>query len=428
MTASVRSVVGCLLAIPLMLVLGLPGAVYVLHGFGQWPNEADGFVSQWWQNLWTLDFFAAAEVIWEVLKGQSVLFGQQGAGILAALTVLTAILILAYALTAPATETRAVNGPQGKARFATEQELARAKRGIEIGLAPRTRRPVRLPLEGNALSFAPPRTGKTSGLILPNLIGAEKDSWFGPVVVIDPKGELFRMTGKRREALGRKVVCLDPYNLAGGLDRWNPFIRVAPTQASTISRMIGAVLVETGETNLYFRQRATMALRGAITALLLEGETTPAAVRDLFIDRAALIDFIADSQNSSVKALREFLMLDEKVWAPIMSTAETAFDWLQDEEMVTASTTSTFAMEEVARGHADLFIVVPTELSETLAPWLRLVVGELFAAARRRREPGDERVVVFVDEAAVLRRFGQLSEALGELPGYGVSVWSVDFH
>jgi type IV secretion system protein VirD4 len=424
MTSSSRAVVGFLVLVPLVLLTGLPGAVYMIHGFGIWPPAAGKFVTSWWQAISHFDVLAIVQILWEVLRGRSEIFAGQGSQILAILTVLTAVIILAYALLAPAINRKVLDGQLGDARFATDEELAKARRGIEIGLSPRGGRPVRLPLEGNAISFAPPRTGKTSGLILPNLVSAEAGSWFGPVIVIDPKGDLYRMTAERRRSLGRKVVCLDPYNLAGGTDRWNPFVGVPASQASTISRMIGALLVETGDSNLYFRQRATMALRGAITALLLEGPTTPAEVRDLFIDRAALLHLISESANSSVRALRELLAMDEKVWAPIMSTAETAFDWLQDEAMVDVSSDSTFTLEEVARGHADLFIVVPTDLGETLAPWLRLAVSELFAAARRHRHPGDERIVAFVDEAAVLRRFGQLSEALGELPGYGISLWT----
>ena len=62
-------------------------------------------------------------------------------------------------------------------------------------------RPIRVAVEGNILTVAPPRTGKTSGLIIPNLAGIDGNSWCGPVVIIDPKGEVYRATAARRREM-----------------------------------------------------------------------------------------------------------------------------------------------------------------------------------------------------------------------------------
>jgi type IV secretion system protein VirD4 len=425
MSPTFRAFFGCVVAVPLMLVLGLPGWIYAVHGFGLWPDEVAGFIDSWWTIWQRFDAVTIAQTFWGVLNGRTAPFSQNGPVVLMVLSTLVGVVAAACGLTAPSVNPRVLGGNQlGGARWATDKELAACKRGIEIGLSTRTREPVRLLLESNILSFAPPRAGKTSGLLLPNLVGAGPGAWFGPAVVIDPKGEVYRMVAERRRQLGRKVVCLDPFGIAGGNDRWNPFSGMKPNQALAVSRMIGAMLVEIGENNQYFRQRSTMALRGTIIALLARGETTPADVRDVFINYEALVDLTTGSDDPNVKACREFLAKEPRVYEQITSTAETAFEWLQDEALVDASSSSTFTMEEVARGHADLFIILPTGNNDVLAPWLRLVFGELFAAARRRRQPGDQRVVVFVDEAAVLQRFGQLSEALGELPGYGISLWT----
>ena len=425
MSSGARFTIGLFVFGALLLVTGLPLSLYAAHGAGFHPPVIAKFLSQWWTAWRGLDQAALASVYWDVFREQSPAFPGNGQASLQVLVIVTVALSVMFAWLAPAKNRRLLDGQLGDARFANGRELAAARRGIEIGLSPRTRKPVRMSLEGNAISFAPPRTGKTTGLIVPNLVASQAGSWQGPVVVIDPKGEIYRMTHARRRALGRKVICLDPYGLAGGEDCWNPFAAIKPGHASAVSRMIGAMLVETGENNQYFRQRATTAIRGAIIALLMQdGTTTPEEVRDLFQDIDELLEASANSRNSSVRALRQILDMDPKSSEPILSTAQTAFDWLQDGAMVDASSVSTFTMEEVARGEADLFIIAPTENGEILAPWLRLVLGKLFAVARRRRQRGDRRVVVFVDEAAVLKRFGHFIEALGELPGYGVSIWS----
>ena len=116
----------------------------------------------------------------------------------------------------------------GDADFASPRALARMRKGIELGLDPRTNQAVRVQVEGNLLTIAPPRSGKTSGLILPNLAFPERGAWAGPAVVIDPKGDVVRAVRRRRESMGQRVYVLDPLNLAGGTDRWDPLLGLDP--------------------------------------------------------------------------------------------------------------------------------------------------------------------------------------------------------
>src|SRR5688572_31883071 len=64
----------------------------------------------------------------------------------------------------------------------------------------------------HALSVAGTRAGKGASLIVPNLL-----LYPGSVLAIDPKGELARITGRRRKELGNKLVVLDPFGENG---RW----------------------------------------------------------------------------------------------------------------------------------------------------------------------------------------------------------------
>ena len=118
--------------------------------------------------------------------------------------------------------TRDASNLFGSARFAIPAERARLRQGLELGRDPETGQPVRIAVQGTLTTIAPPRKGKTSGLLIPNLAFPEPASWGGPAVVLDPKGEVYRAVAARRRALGRRVICLDPLGLAGGSDRWNP--------------------------------------------------------------------------------------------------------------------------------------------------------------------------------------------------------------
>lgn len=55
----------------------------------------------------------------------------------------------------------------GSARFATTAELGQMQDGLELGRNPDTGRPVRFAVQGTLATIAPPRKGKTSGLLIP---------------------------------------------------------------------------------------------------------------------------------------------------------------------------------------------------------------------------------------------------------------------
>ncbi len=83
----------------------------------------------------------------------------------------------------------------------------------------------------------------------------------------------------------------------------------------------------------------------------------------------------------------------------------------------------TFALDAVCAGDTDLFIVLPADDRRTeIAPYVRWLLASLFSTVRRT--PVAERVIVAIDEAFVLARFDAILRGAGELPGYGVSLWT----
>ncbi len=142
----------------------------------------------------------------------------------------------------------------GSARFATDRDIRKAawdakdryvkKRGlysptgIVLGRAPNGRL-LRMPETLSAILIAPPGSGKSAGIILPNLLadwpeyqpilGFETFGWalgrktYCPkptFVVNDPKGELYAKALKWLIKAGYKVIKLSLGSMDG--DRWNP--------------------------------------------------------------------------------------------------------------------------------------------------------------------------------------------------------------
>ncbi|NGM38524.1 type IV secretory system conjugative DNA transfer family protein [Methylobacterium sp. DB0501] len=314
----------------------------------------------------------------------------------------------------------------GDAQFASPRALARMRKGIELGLDPDTGRAVRVQVEGNLLTIAPPRTGKTSGLILPNLAFPEPEAWAGPAVVIDPKGDVVRAVRRRRESMGQTVYVLDPLSLAHGTDRWDPLLGLDPEDVLELQSMARALLPETGQTSdagAFFRDRAGVLIVAALQCVIRAGQGAPEAaalVRDPEALRAAL-EGHGDAVACDARGILD--SDDEKSRASILTTAAQGFSWMLDPRMQRIVTGHSFRLNALCAGDADLYIVLPADdRRKEMAPYVRWLLAALFSTVRRR--PVAERLLVIIDEAYVLGRFDAVLRGAGELPGYGVSLWT----
>ena len=127
------------------------------------------------------------------------------------------------------TETRP--DTHGSARWATRVDLEAAgllgrDAGVCIGAWSDGRTVHYLRHDGpqHVLAFAPARSGKGVGLVLPTLL-----SWPGNVVVHDLKGENWALTaGWRRRELGSACLKFDPTAAASSSARYNPLLEVRP--------------------------------------------------------------------------------------------------------------------------------------------------------------------------------------------------------
>ena len=85
--------------------------------------------------------------------------------------------------------------------------------------APAGEVPVLYGEDRHLVTIAPTGAGKGRGVIIPNLLRFE-----GSVIVIDPKGETWHVTHRRRKEMGQEVRLLDPFGaVSKKTDSLNPF-------------------------------------------------------------------------------------------------------------------------------------------------------------------------------------------------------------
>ncbi len=408
----------------LLALAGYPAGALVQHGLniGLWPPEAETPAQ-----FWTSSVNSFGVHIFRTYCAMAA--GKSGAFIDGGQLTASLTLIFAFAVAVAVTATnrdglrRDPSGRYGDARFATKAERARMQAGLELGTDPVSGRPIQVAVKGNLLSIAPPRTGKTSGLLIPNLAKPERTGWSGPAVVIDPKGEAYRAVAERRAQFGRRVVCLDPYNLVGGGDCWNPLPTLDPDDITYLQRLAHALLPEsTGHQDQYFQNRAADTLVAGFLGARAERNLTPLRVSQLLSDPDLFAGALRGIKAEPATKTLALLNADPKTRDPVLSTAMQAFQWCDDPRLQRLTARSTFELTDVCNGEADLFVVIPTEAIRLNASFLRWFLTDLFTACRRSKPL--ERVVVFIDEARALGRFEEIVVAAGELPGYNVSLWT----
>jgi type IV secretion system protein VirD4 len=420
--------VAMLLIFLVTALLGYPMAAFAEHGFDidTWPSSVT-LPAKWMTFITSGNGAEIWSAYWAMFRNQSEAFAGGGRIIFGALMApfaVSAMLIFAGKSFGPKRDPQNLHG---SARWATATEIRKMASGFELGIDPRTGRAVRVSIEGNLLTIAPPRKGKTSGVLLPNLAFPEKGSWGGPAVVMDPKGEVFRAAADRRGKMGRTVRCLDPLDLVGGTDRWNPFDTLDATDILYMQHTALVLLPQAvGESDsaAYFRSRATDLIVGAMLVALKSPTKNMTEIWRLLNDEAALIAGLKQIASEPAAAAALTIMNDDpKTRDPIRSTAAQAFSWLADPRLRHLVGDSSFKLADLSRGDTDLFIAVPTRDSTMLAPFLRWLLADIFNTIRSNRPA--ERIMIFIDEAATLGNFESILKASGELPGFGGSLWTI---
>ena len=412
--------------IPLLIALltGYPLAASAVHGLdlSTWPAGIDT-PPIWYADLQRTYAGNLAQTYWSMFLGRSPAF--VGGGQIQLAFLLLPALAAGFLLTStrPLGPRRAVMPLYGAARFANAAERGRMRVGLELGTDPETGQTIRVALKSNLVTLAPPRTGKSSGLLIPNLVAPEREAWFGPCVVLDPKGEAYRAVVERRRALGRKVYCLDPMQIAGGADTWNPLSNMNPKRNAYLQRTADALLPTAGVgEQKFFREAAIKVIVATFLAAHRKGDATPLRIAELLADQDALAEALTGLKEVSAVSTLSMIQKQPKNIGDIFTTAQQAFTWCEDEQLSNLTSLSSFSFDEICRGEADLFITLPTEDMERLSPFLRWLLNDLFAAIRRNKPP--ERMLIYIDEAKVLGRFNEIVTGYGELPGRNVSFWT----
>ncbi len=300
------------------------------------------------------------------------------------------------------------------------------------------------PGKGNAhsLIFSGSGSYKSSGVAIPNAL-----TYAGPLIVIDPKGEIYDLSAGVRRASGRRPWLI---TAEAGLDPIKLLTTICPKDGTVFSDLAEFSLITSGEDRsdaaAFFHRKALRLLTALLAYIHDLGKAgnvpaaayrclarPPDAIRAEFLEAADEYAKGDSDQDYISVGLAEMAHTEDRQFSSIVATVVNGLEW-------TGKTTTRGFVESgrlsgpelVARvldPKTDIYIRIPTEVSRNAPEIARLLIGSLVRAIRVSVSgtvdgESDHRLFI-IDEARALRRMDHLVSMRDEGRAYGIHLMQI---
>jgi type IV secretion system protein VirD4 len=364
---------------------------------------------------------------------------------------------------------RRLSGPtdtHGSARWATRDDLESARlltptSGVYVGAWPDKHETLYLRHDGpqHVLAFAPSRSGKGVGLVLPTLL-----SWPASVVVNDIKGENWALTaGWRRDRLGSVCLKFHPTAADGSSARYNPLLEVRPWPDDVRdAQLIADMLIDPdgqGSRDHWDLTAHDLLVGAVLHVLYAERQKSLYGCLALLSDPTRKIESTLTTMLKTVHdphgqygwvngvghptrthpavsgAARALLNKSENERSSVLSSAVKFLNLYRDPVVAKNTATSDFAVRDLMHHdqRVSLYLTIPPSDIYRTRPLLRLLLQQIVSrltetmdfAEGRGGGPQRNPVLLMLDEFPTLGRMDVLQTALAYLPGYGIRAYLI---
>ena len=418
-----------------------------------------------WAGLgWQIRFMHAADPRVHAILGQFWLVF--GIGVAVAIVCALAIVVKSFSKSSEHSDLH------GSAHWATEQEIKKTGlldggAGVYVGAwldAGGRKRYLRHDGPEHVLAFAPTRSGKGVGLVLPTLL-----SWPHSVLVHDIKGENYALTsGWRATELGSRILKFDPSSNDGGSCRYNPLdqIRLRTEFEVRDVQNIVQMLVDPdgrasqGEESHWIATSSALLVGVVLHVLYFEPNKSLGGVAHFLSDPnfespTAMYQFMLGAEHDRsgdgkwvdgsgeptrthpvvAMAARDMLNKDPKEATSVMSTAIRFLTLFRDPIVARNTSASDFTIDSLMNGDrpASLYLVIPPSDMDRLRPLTRLVMNQILRVLTsemsfdkgRSVANYKHRLLLMIDELPSLGRLDILQQSLAFMAGYGLKAYLI---
>ncbi len=285
----------------------------------------------------------------------------------------------------------------------------------------------------HVLCFAPTRSGKGVGLVVPSLL-----TWPGSAIVHDIKGENWQLTSGFRSNHGR-VLLFDPTNPKSSA--YNPLIEVRRGEWEVRDvQNIADILVDPEgslDKRNHWEKTSHSLLVGAILHVLYaEPEKTLAGVANFLSDPKRPVESTLRAMMKTAhlgpsgphpvvaSAARELLNKSDNERSGVLSTAMSFLGLYRDPVVAEVTRRCDWRISDIVGGErpTTLYLVVPPSDINRTKPLIRLLLNQI---GRRLTEDlqakaGRHRLLLMLDEFPALGRLDFFESALAFMAGYGL--------
>ncbi|MCE8005777.1 conjugal transfer protein TraG [Aestuariivita sp.] len=285
----------------------------------------------------------------------------------------------------------------------------------------------------HVLCFAPTRSGKGVGLVIPSLL-----TWPGSVIVHDIKGENWQLTAGFRARHGQ-VLLFDPTDTKS--NAYNPLLEVrrGAWEVRDVQNIADILVDPEGslEKRNHWEKTSHALLVGAILHVLYaEADKTLAGVANFLSDpkrsiEATLQAMMATAHLGSAgahpviaSAARELLNKSGNERSGVLSTAMSFLGLYRDPVVAQVTRRCDWRIAQLVESDdpVTLYLVVPPSDINRTKPLIRLILNQI---GRRLTEDlhgqtRHHRLLLMLDEFPALGRLDFFESALAFMAGYGI--------
>jgi type IV secretion system protein VirD4 len=284
----------------------------------------------------------------------------------------------------------------------------------------------------HVLCFAPTRSGKGVGLVIPTLL-----TWPHSTIVHDIKGENFQLTSGWRARFG-SVLLFDPTNSASAA--YNPLLEIRKGDCEVRdAQNIADILVDPEgalERRNHWEKTSHSLLVGAILHVLYaEADKTLAGVANFLSDPSRPIEATLNAMLTTphlgerahpvvASSARELLNKSENERSGVLSTTMSFLGLYRDPVVAKVTGRSDWGIRDLVDGARpiSLYLVVPPSDIARTKPLMRLVLNQIGRRLTESLDPDRrrQRLLLMLDEFAALGRLDFFESQLAFMAGYGI--------
>ena len=285
----------------------------------------------------------------------------------------------------------------------------------------------------HVLCFAPTRSGKGVGLVVPTLL-----TWPGSCIVHDIKGENWELTAGFRSCHGR-VLLFDPTNVNSAA--FNPLLEVrrGEWEVRDVQNVADVLVDPEGslERRNHWEKTSHSLLVGAILHVLYaEGDKTLAGVAKFLSDPKRPIEATLQAMMTAphlgeagvhpviASAARELLNKSENERSGVLSTAMSFLGLYRDPVVSKVTSCCDWRIRDLVEAErpTTLYLVVPPSDISRTKPLVRLILNQIGRRLTEdlRAKGKRHRLLLMLDEFPALGRLDFFESALAFMAGYGL--------